>query len=307
MSTSRAVTAVCTLTLLVCMSASVLVARRIDVAREATALQDVLWIPSADTVKRMSLGYSGLLADIYWTRVVQYFGGRHSAGAMHYESLEPLLNIATELDPKLFPAYEFGGVFLAQRPPQGAGDPQAAANLVEKGIRNNPDSWRLYYSLGFIYWMEMKDLSKASDAFERGSKVPGAHPWMAVMAAALAQHAGERQTARYLWTNILKSTQDKTMQENARNRLAALDIDEYIDRLQERVNRYIQATGRNPSSFEQMRNEGYIRGIPRDPKGRPFEILNGHVEIANYKEYPFITRGLPLGTEASGLPKLPSK
>jgi hypothetical protein len=307
MSTSRAVTVVCSLTLLICMSASVLVARRIDVAREGSALQDVLWIPSAETVKRMSLGYSGLLADIYWTRVVQYFGGRHAAGATGYQSLEPLLNIATELDPQLFPAYEFGGIFLAQKPPQGAGDPWAAARLVEKGIRKNPESWKLYYSLGFIYWMELKDAKKAAEVFERGSQVPGAHPWMATMAATLAQHAGERDTARYLWTNIRKSTQDKMIQQNATEHLAALDIDEIVDRLQERVNQYVQATGRNPSSFEQMRNEGYIRGIPRDPSGRPFEILNGHVEIANWKQYPFITKGLPLGTEASDLKRLPSK
>ena len=29
----------------------------------------------------MSLGYDGLLADIYWTRAVQYFGGKHHDGA----------------------------------------------------------------------------------------------------------------------------------------------------------------------------------------------------------------------------------
>ncbi len=46
--------------------------------------------------------------------------------------------MTTTLDPKLLPAYEFGSVFLAQKPPEGAGDPAAAARLVEKGIRENP-------------------------------------------------------------------------------------------------------------------------------------------------------------------------
>ncbi len=47
-------------------------------------LQEVLYIPSPTVVKRMSLGYSGLLADIYWTRVVQYFGAKHKAKAKQY-------------------------------------------------------------------------------------------------------------------------------------------------------------------------------------------------------------------------------
>ena len=82
---------------------------------------------------------------------------------------------------------------------------------MEKGIRDNPQAWRLYYDLGYIYWLEMKDPLKAADAFERGSKIPGALPWMRVMAAALAAHAGETETATYMWTNILKSTDDPNL------------------------------------------------------------------------------------------------
>ena len=170
----------------------------------------------------MSLGYSGLLADIYWTRVVQYFGSKHRANAKQYLILEPLLEMTTTLDPKLLPAYQFGSVFLAQKPPEGAGNPVAATRLVEKGIRENPQSWRLYYDLGYIYWLELKDPAKAANAFDRGSKIAGAQPWMRVMAAALAAHAGETETAIYMWTNILNSTEDPDLRANAINRLRCL-------------------------------------------------------------------------------------
>ena len=30
--------------------------------------------------------------------------------------------------------------------------PDKAIALVENGIRNNPDNWKLYYELGFIYY-----------------------------------------------------------------------------------------------------------------------------------------------------------
>src|ERR1700676_5053304 len=135
------------------LTASTLLVRQVDLVRADQPLQEVLYIPSPKVVQRMSLGYSGLLADIYWTRVVQYFGTKHLAKAKQYLILEPLLDMATTLDPKLLPAYQFGSVFLAQKPPEGAGNPRAAARLVEKGIRENPQFWRLYYDLGYIYWL----------------------------------------------------------------------------------------------------------------------------------------------------------
>jgi len=133
------------------LTASMLLVREVDKVRADEPIQEVLYIPSPKVVKRLSLGYSGLLADIYWTRVVQYFGTKHRAKARQYLILEPLLDMTTTLDPQLLPAYEFGSVFLAQKPPEGAGNPEAAARLVEKGIRENPQAWRLYYDLGYIY------------------------------------------------------------------------------------------------------------------------------------------------------------
>jgi hypothetical protein len=267
-------------------------------------LGDVLYIPSTSTVKHLSLGYTGLMADIYWTRVVQYFGGKHHARSQEYKLLDPLLNITTTLDPHLVVAYEFGSIFLAQGPPQGAGDPAAAVRLVQRGIKENPEAWRLWYHLGFIYWQEMHDSKRASVAFLEGSKVPGALPWMRVMAAALAQNAGEAEMARYLWTNILASAEDPQIRENAINRLIALDVDEDVRRLQRIVDTYRQETGTVPSSFRELVWAGMLRRLPVDPKGHAYELHHGRVEVNNPDDLPFITQGLPQGREANIVPKM---
>src|SRR6266700_4429966 len=98
---SRQVTAAATGLLLLCMAGSAVLLRQVDQVRTAATLQDVLYVSSPKLLKRLSLGYEGLLADVYWTRAVQYFGGRHSAGANHYRLLAPLLEITTALDPHL--------------------------------------------------------------------------------------------------------------------------------------------------------------------------------------------------------------
>jgi hypothetical protein len=128
MNRGRKLTAVCSVLVIALFAGSVISRRKVEEIRGRQAtLEDILYLPSGKTVKRLSLGYSSLLADVYWTRAVQYFGSRHIRGSEHYELLEPLLEITTELDPNLIVAYETGSIFLSQRVPEGAGQPDKAA------------------------------------------------------------------------------------------------------------------------------------------------------------------------------------
>jgi hypothetical protein len=289
------------------LTLSVPLLQRVDRARGGQALQDVLYVPSPQTIKKLSLGYNGLMADIYWTRVVQYFGGKHYLKSREYLLLGPLLDITTTLDPQLIVAYQFGATFLAQNPPEGAGDPRAAVRLAERGIQNNPQAWRLYYQLGFIYWQELHDPHAASDAFLKGSQVPGALPWMKVMAAALAQSGGERETARYLWTNILHDSEDQLLRSNAIKRLRALDSDQAVEVLQREVDRYKAEHGTAPNSWGDLIAARQMHGVPRDPMGNLYVLRSGRVEVADPDNFPFITQGLPPGKEPSVIPKMAGK
>src|SRR5437588_3156986 len=128
-------------------------ARNIDRLRTSATLEETMYLRSPKLVKFLSLGFTGLAADIYWTRAVQYFGSHHQQHALRYDLLKPLLDLTTSLDPHLIVAYEFGSFFLAQKPPEGAGIPDEAVKFVERGIENNPNDWQLYYHLGFIHYI----------------------------------------------------------------------------------------------------------------------------------------------------------
>lgn len=297
---SRYIAAVLVTVMVVSLGCSILLLRHIDDLRQGATLEESLYIPSPKVLKALSLGYTGLMADIYWTRVVQYFGGRHRANSTQYKLLAPLLDITTTLDPHLFVAYQFGAIFLAQKPPEGAGDPQAAVRLIEHGIRDNPNTWQLYYELGFLQYMELHDEAAAARTFERGSQIPGAHPFLKVLAASMAQHAGERNLARMLWTTTYESTDDTMIRANAVKHLRALKVDEDVTHLEEFVSDYQKKTGRLPQSMSDLVEAGYLRGIPVDPLGHPYKIVNGRVEVQDPKSLPFITRGLP-GNEKAPL------
>jgi hypothetical protein len=282
--------------LVTCMLASVVLLRRVDQMRTTATLDDVLFISSPKLLKRLSLGYEGLMADIYWTRAVQYFGRKHAAQSRHYDSLARLLELTTALDPHLIVAYQFGGNFLAPRPPNGAGMPEKAIQLMEYGIRNNPDDWHLYYQLGFIYYLDKKDYASAADAFERGTKVPNSHPFLKALAAQMAQHAGELETARMLWVTTYQTTQDKQIRANAVEHLRALQVDEDVTHLQSAVSQYVQKTGHQPPNFSAMIEAGVLPRIPVDPAGHTYKLMpDGRIEVRMPEEFPFVEKGLPPG------------
>jgi tetratricopeptide (TPR) repeat protein len=285
------------LALLIASTAGAVVTlRAIDRQPRFPPAQQALYVSSPKVLRRLSLGYTGLLADIYWTRAVQYFGRQHHNGAGDFRLLAPLLEITTELDPRLFPAYEFGANFLAPKQPGGAGLPGSALALMKYGIQHNPDQWRLYYNLGFLYYTELKDYAKAADAFEQGAKLPVTNPFMPVLAAQMAQHAGELDTARMLWTTTYESTKDPRIRQNAVEHLLALQVDEQVTQLERIVEKYRQETGRLPVSLIDLERAGLIHGLPNDPKGNPYKLMaDGRIEVQDPERIYFITKGLPLG------------
>jgi len=282
--------------LILSLTASTVVLHHIDRIRPQATLEEVLYLSSPKVLKRMSLGYDGLLADIYWTRTVQYFGEKHQADARSYNLLAPLLEITTQLDPHLVVAYQFGASFLAPPPPGGAGQPERAIQLMEYGIQNNPNDWKLYYDLGFVYYMNLRDYKKAAEAFERGSRVPDAHPFLKVLAAQMAQHAGEFETARILWSAAYQTTQDPQIRDNAVEHLRALRVDENVTHLQEAVTRFGERTGHLPASLSELAAAEGLHGIPADPDGHPYKLTaDGRVEVRSPDDFPFATKGLPPG------------
>jgi tetratricopeptide (TPR) repeat protein len=276
------------------LSGAVAMQRRVEALRPAATLEEVLYVSSPRLLKYMSLGYEGLLANIYWTRAVQYFGGKHQVEAKHYNLLAPLLEITTSLDPHLTVAYEFGATFLSPKPPNGAGQPDKAVALVEKGIAANPEQWRLYYALGFVQYMDRHDFHAAAEAFDRGSRVPDAHPWLRILAAQMAQRGGDLQTARMLWSATYETSKDKMIRENAVSHLRALQVDEDITLLEKVVSEYQKRTGRRASGFRELISAGWLRDTPLDPMGNPYVLsADGRVLVRDPDKFPFIQKGLP--------------
>jgi hypothetical protein len=241
---------------------------RID--RQRAALyqeQDEFVLRSGAMLKMMSLEYAPLLADLYWTRVVQYYGDKRARHDPNLELLGPLLDITTTLDPNLIVAYRFGSTFLSEPSPRGAGRPDLAIELINRGIRANPEYWRLYEDLGFVYYFDLKDYPRASAAFLEGSKNPEAMVWMKIMAARVLEKGETRETSAFLWKEIYETASDPEIKSNALRHMQLLRAETDCDQLDILAAEYAKRAGKRPTSLRDLLGAGLLPRAPVDPLG----------------------------------------
>jgi tetratricopeptide (TPR) repeat protein len=250
------------------LAAVALLQVRIDAeARSEPAPREELVFQSGRLLKKLSFGYDPLLADIYWTRAVQYYGSRIGTLNASFELLAPLLDITTTLDPRLVVAYRFGAIFLSEPKPLGAGRTDLAVDLAKRGIAANAGQWRLYYDLGFLYYWRLKDYPHAAATYLAGSKIPGSPAIMKLMAARIAEKGGSLETSQMIFAELYESTKDPNVRNAALVQLRALKALEDERHLDEMLEQYRKRLGRNPTSMRDLVTAGLLPRLPVDPAG----------------------------------------
>lgn len=265
--------------LLVALLAAVVGLQMLQASQPAPALApgvatNVLYIRSPQLVTRAALSFRALVADIYWIRAVQHYGGTKLSTDpfKQYDILYPLLDVTTSLDPYFDVAYKFGSVFLAEDFPSGAGRPDLAIALLEKGLRAQPDKWEFAQGLGFVYYFWKADYESAGEWFNRAADMTNAPEWLRPLAAVTLAQGGNRTTARTLWTEIMRSQDADWLRNQATFRLDQLDAMDGIDLMERVVAQYRARVGTLPGSWLDLIRAGLLRGVPLDPASKPLHL-----------------------------------
>lgn len=237
------------------------------------AADDVLYLQAGPPVPRLALGFDAILADVYWIRAIQYFGGtrRAAGGDKSYRMLFPMLDLTITLDPHFSVAYRFGAIFLAEPYPAGPGRADQAIALLERGLAADPKHWQYAQDAGFVYYWWLGDYKAAAAWFDRGSRIDGAPWWLRSMAATTLAEGGDRRSSRQLWQQLFESADNEWVRNNAGMRLSQIDALDQIDALAALVRRYVESHGKPPDSWDALAAAG-LRGVPTDPSGTPYEL-----------------------------------
>ncbi|HEX9919523.1 MAG TPA: hypothetical protein VGA87_10165 [Pyrinomonadaceae bacterium] len=258
-------------------------------ARRAAASEELYLKP--EQARRLSLGFNAFVADWYWMRALQYVGRKVTAhegaiqiddlSALNLKILAPLLENATTLDPQFLVAYEYGAIVLP------AVDVEAAVKLVRKGIAANPQAWRLYSYLGYIYWQQNR-FQEASETYAAASRIPGAPAWLSSMSAQMATKGGSRETARAIYQNMYRQTDDEQMKKLSLARLLQLQTLDEMDTLRALLDTHRARTGVCPREWRAVapllrqraaRFQFDASAAPLDPSGVPYVIRQDNCEV----------------------------
>lgn len=281
------------LTIISALIVAVVLVRVIDTRQNVAQKQftdESLYVNPA-TAKHLALAFNGLASDWYWMRSLQYVGGKLVAFEdTHSESfvlsdldlhvLPSLLRLSTALDPQFIAPYEYGALVLPEL------NSDEAIALVNAGIANNPDVWRLYQHLGYIYW-KRNDYENASATYAAGAKLPGAPAWMAAMGARMKAEGGSRGAAREMYRHLYESSNDTAVREMVEKQLMRIDSLDQREVIRNLLSAYKTKNGRCASSWRDVANELRAAqltldprtGAPLDPSSTPYELIKNGCDV----------------------------
>lgn len=253
---------------------------RIDEARgKFRSVEEGLYL-SSSMLDKISLGYEEILADIYWLRALQYFGGK-DINEQNPELLYHYFDIITDLDPKFINAYRYGGAFLAEPPPYGLGELELGTKLFDKGRENNPDNFRLPLEEAFLYYLYPKDYVKAARLFQEAGSKPGLSGMRKAsiegMAAAAHAQSGNREVSRKIWEIIYETNPSEGRRKFALRNLQEIQTMDIEDNLTLALKEYRERFNKFPGSVQEIADSGIIDIIPASPLDGLF-IIAAHIE-----------------------------
>lgn len=238
-------------------------------------------------LKGYSLGFEGLIADWYWIQSLQYVGEKvlKAEGTVSLDNLKPLnprllyplLDNATDLDPHFLVPYSYGAIVLP------AIDTGQAIKITEKGIANNPNEWRMYQQLGYIYW-RLKNYGKAAEIYEKGSKIQDAPPFMQMMSALMKTQGGNRSTARAMYEQMFRDAQDSQTKQFAEMRLSQIDSLDERDAIRAGLQQFKEKTNRCANSWSEI--FPLLKSV-KLPNGKEFRIDKSN-NLVDPSDAPYI-------------------
>lgn len=204
-------------------------------------------LPSPEITKVASIGYDSFVADLLWLQLIQYIGGASDVNTYLPETYSLIKNIVV-LEPKFEDAYIFGSHALSFNK-----EFDKASEILEKGIKENPDKWYLPYQLGFLYYIHKKNNLLASKYLDIASNIEGSPSNLKKLAADLYTRSGSEIDIKIsLWQSVYdrsKKSGDKINQEKAFKKVVELTIERDLETLRKAILKYNELKNKSKSTI----------------------------------------------------------
>jgi len=228
-------------------------------------IRNPAWLPNGSVLRLASLGQRLVFSDYYWLKLVQYVGETVLSKQQRWEALYPLAEIVTDLDPRHGYAYQVAGSNLSGLALRF----DEAERIVQKGIRNLPDRWQLYFVAAVNKFYFEGDFAEAA-RYARLAADVGKRPHLALLAANLSlavDSEGEYQAAEALVAEAVQQAETPELKEELERRLGKVRTYRVLSEVEKALAAYEQRQGRRPVTLLALVTEGLLPGLPSDPSG----------------------------------------
>jgi hypothetical protein len=248
--------------------------------------RELLYLPSPEMLKLMSLGNPGLAADVLYLWSIQYYSLFKPHERFLY--LETIYNLITDLDPLYVDAYRIGALIMQI---QTGGDQEelegAVRRLFEKGLRNLPESWELAEAAAWDFFMRFRDRETALHFAEIAARHPEAPARIKRMVGVWRdkESAWSLEDSIAYWRRAVEDAEDEWDRVMCMNQLYDAVAARDREMLEPLLAAFTAHYGFCPSSWEDVVRAGGLREVPRDAFGDPYGIGAESCGLVAYKKF----------------------
>ena len=248
--------------------------------------RELLYLPSPEMLKIMSLGNPGLAADVLYLWSIQYYSLFKPHERFLY--LETIYNLITDLDPLYVDAYRIGALIMQI---QTGGDQEelkgAVQRLFEKGSRNLPDNWELAEAAAWDFFMRFGDRKTAVYFAEIAAQHPEAPARIKRMVGVWRdkENSWSLDDSIEYWRRAVNDAEDGWDRAMCMNQLYDAVTARDRRNLKPLLQAFSAQYGFCPSSWDDLIRAGALRQEPRDAFGDPYGIGPDDCGLVAYKKF----------------------
>lgn len=187
----------------ICLAVAVAAGRGVEARHAGLRLSPAKKPPSLGFLAAEWFGMRKVMADKRWFDVLQYTADYNYMSDDCRRMIE-LTESGTDFDPHFIDFYSFGGAMLMWNCRQ----PDNAARVLRKGIRNNPEYHRFKLYLAAFAYRQHRELAAETQVLEQLAFVPGAPPMLRRILANLYVKTGKIALARAVGRMVLEISTD---------------------------------------------------------------------------------------------------
>jgi|GEM_PF-2659637 len=210
--------------------------------------QDRYFLPNKSLFKMSVMGYDEAAADLMWIRSILI-------GADFFEScseeegqwLFSMLETIVHLDPQWKTVYHYGGLMM-----ELCEDIDESDALYEAGFRAFPEEGRFAFMISANASNYRKDVDRALFWMKKAAAAPNSAPWYSAAVAGLIKKDDGLQSSISYLEEQLKTMEPSPFRDYTEERYRSLVHESYMEKIEELRQRFIAATGREPTSVEEL-------------------------------------------------------